>query len=90
MVQVMKDAVLIGIGALDKTKDLVRELRQRGEANQGPAAKLVKEVLAKGEAACRDCMQAVLDQAGVATKADLRRLEERLQERPKDSGPRRT
>lgn len=78
MIALMKGAILIGLGALDKTKDLVRELRERGERHQGPAAKLAKEVLVKGEAACRDCMQAVLDRAGVATKADIKRLEERL------------
>lgn len=78
MVHLIKGAVLIGIGAFDKAKDLMRELRQRGEANHGPAATFAKEVLAKGEAACRDCVQAVVDRAGVATKADITRLEERI------------
>ena len=79
MVHLMKEAVLLGIGALDKTKELVRDLKRRGEANQGPIAKLAREVVDKAEAASRDCLQAALDRAGVATKADLQRLEERLQ-----------
>ena len=86
MVYLIKEAVLLGIGALDKSKELVRDFKRRGEANQGPIAKLAREVMDKAEAAYRDCLQAALDRAGVATKADLQRLEERLQ----GSRPRKT
>lgn len=74
MLNLIKTAVLIGIGALDKTKEVVRDLVRRGENNQGPAARCAKDLLAEVERACTTSNTAILDCLGVATKADMAQL----------------
>ena len=87
MVKLMKKMVLAGLGAETKAREVWNDLVRRGEENQGDIAKRVKDCVAslekdlKGlEKKERDFVEKVMARLPLATKADLERLEQKIQE----------
>jgi polyhydroxyalkanoate synthesis regulator phasin len=87
MVELMRAAALLGIGAMVKTKELLEELTDKGEKNQGPAAKWVKdffgdleEVTKKAEKGLKPRLDKFYQAANLPTRSDLERLEKKIQE----------
>lgn len=87
MVKLMKKVVLAGLGVAANARETFDELVRRGEENQGDTAKRVKDCLASLEKDLkalekkeRDFIERVMAKLPVATKADLERLEQKIQE----------
>ena len=87
MVELMRTAALLGVGAMVKTKELLEELTEKGEQNQGPTAKWVKdffggleEVSKKAEKELKPCLDKFYQAANLPTRSDLERLEKKIQE----------
>jgi poly(hydroxyalkanoate) granule-associated protein len=89
MFDLARKAMLMGIGALSMTKEavenVVEELVKKGELTQQEGKKLADEVLERGrkeqariQEAVEKAVVKVITDAGVATKADLERIEARV------------
>jgi polyhydroxyalkanoate synthesis regulator phasin len=89
MFDLARKAMLIGIGALYMTKEavegIVDELVKKGDLTQQEGRKLAAEMLERGEkerkqiqSTVESAVAKVLEKSGVATKADLERLEARV------------
>ncbi|MBI3609188.1 MAG: hypothetical protein HY204_00600 [Nitrospirae bacterium] len=87
MVKLMKKVVLAGLGAEAKARETWEDLVRRGEENQKDYAKKVKDRVAllekdlkELEKKERDLIERVMAKLPIATKADLDRLEKKIQE----------
>jgi len=87
MVKMMKKMVMAGLGVEAKARETLEELIRRGEENQEGYAKKVKERVAglekdlkEFEKKERDLVDRVMAKLPIATKADLDRLEKKIQE----------
>ncbi len=91
MVKLIRKMMLAGLGAEAKIRENWRttldDLVHRGESNQGDLAKRVKDGFAclekdlkAVEAKEREFVDRLMAKLPVATKADLKRLEEKIQE----------
>jgi polyhydroxyalkanoate synthesis regulator phasin len=89
MIDLLKKAVSLGFGAAivskEKIEQVVDELVARGELGQSESRELVDSLLAKGEEQrnnitriVQDQVKKVLNELDIATKQDLRDMEERL------------
>ena len=89
MLELVKKGMLLGLGALDLTRDrvetLVDELIRRGELAQEKRKVAIDELLESVHRAQKGLMKRVkpmveraIAELGLPTKADLQRLEERL------------
>lgn len=85
MTDLVRRGLLLGLGALDLTRErvegLVDELIRRGELVQKEREAAIDELLATGkkvEERLRAAVARVVGELGLPTKADLARLEERL------------
>ena len=89
MLELVKKGILLGLGALDLTRDrvetLVDELIRRGELAQEKRKLAIDELLASVRQAQEELTKRVkplvertIAELGLPTRADLQRLEERL------------
>lgn len=87
MVELMRAAAHLGIGAMVKTKELLEELTEKGKRNQGPTAKWAKDCLdgleemtKKAEKELKPYLDKFYQAANLPTRSDLERLEKKIQE----------
>jgi len=84
--EVIKKAMLVGLGAQEKAKEFIDELVKAGELSKSEGATLVKEWVTKAEESTKDMDHKVKDAIAVAfeklnipTRDDLASLEKKLQ-----------
>jgi polyhydroxyalkanoate synthesis regulator phasin len=84
--EIIKKTLLAGVGAGEKFKEFVDELAKAGEVSTNEASKLVKEWSEKAQQSTKDLDSRVRDAIGgafekmnIATRADMERLEKKLQ-----------
>ena len=83
---IIKKAMLAGLGAQERAKEFVDELVKKGELSQSDGANLVKEWTSKAEESRKDFDQKVKDTIATAfekmnipTRDDLAGLEKKVQ-----------
>jgi polyhydroxyalkanoate synthesis regulator phasin len=83
---IIKKAMLAGLGAQERAKEFVDELVKKGELSQSDGASLVKEWTSKAEESRKDIDQkikdtiaAALEKLNIPTRDDLTGLEKKLQ-----------
>ena len=84
--EVIKRAMLAGLGAQEKVKEFVDELVKAGELSKSEAANVVKEWSTKAEQSTKDmdmrikdAVAGVLEKLHIPTKEDMEKLEKKLQ-----------
>lgn len=87
MVKLMRKMVMAGLGVEAKARETLEDLIRRGEENQNKYAKKMKEQvsglekdLKELEKKEREIVDRVMAKLPIATKADMDRLEKRIQE----------
>lgn len=87
MFDIVRRALLAGIGAQEKAKELVEELVKKGELNQSEGAKLIKEVMEKAEKGgaevdktAGEVVQKTLETLNLPTRKDIESLEKKVQD----------
>jgi len=83
---IIKKAMLAGLGAQEKAKEFVEELVRTGELSKGEGASLVKEWASKAEESTKDMdhkikdsIAAAFEKLNLATRDDMERLEKKIQ-----------
>ncbi len=83
---VIKRAMLAGLGAQEKAKEFVDELVKAGELSKSDGASLVKEWVSKAEesrkdldARIKDAMAAAMEKLNIPTRDDIEKMEKKLQ-----------
>lgn len=84
--EVIKRAMLAGLGAQEKAKEFVDELVKAGELSKSEAATVVKEWTTKAEQSTRDmdmrikeAVTGVLEKLHIPSKEDIEKIEKKLQ-----------
>ncbi len=84
---VVRKALLAGLGMQEKVKELVDDLVKKGELNDAEGAKLMKEWVSKAKTSSQDISRVVsenihmgLDKVNIATKDDLDALKKKVQQ----------
>ena len=84
--EVIKRAMLAGLGAQEKAKDFIDELVKAGELSKSEASTLVKEWTTKAEESTKefdkrvkDAVSSVLEKLNIPTRDDMERLEKKVQ-----------
>jgi polyhydroxyalkanoate synthesis regulator phasin len=84
--EVIRKAVLAGIGAQEKTKEFIEELVKAGELSKHEGAALVKEWISKAEQSAKDtdfkikdAIAATLEKLSIPSHDDLDRMEKKIQ-----------
>ncbi len=91
MLELIKKTLLTGIGLAvvtkDKAENLVKDLVEKGELTENEGKDFISSILAKSEQAKKDLeervetiVNKVLGTMNVATKADIERLEKKIDE----------
>jgi len=83
---VIKRAMLAGLGAQEKAKEFVDELVKAGELSKSDGASLVKEWVSKAEEGrkdldlkVKDAMAAAMEKLNIPTRDDIEKVEKKLQ-----------
>ncbi len=83
---IIKKAMLAGLGAQEKAKEFVEELVKAGELSKSEGATLVKEWASKAEESTKDIDLKIKDAIGgafeklnIPTRDDLEKLEKKIQ-----------
>jgi polyhydroxyalkanoate synthesis regulator phasin len=83
---VIKKAMLAGLGAQEKAKEFVEELVKAGELSKNEGATLVKEWVSKAEESTKDmdhkfkdAISATLEKLNIPTRDDMASLEKKIQ-----------
>jgi polyhydroxyalkanoate synthesis regulator phasin len=84
--EVIKKAMLAGLGAQEKAKEFVDELVKAGELSKSDASSLVKEWVSKAEDSrkeidlkIKDAMAAAMEKLNIPTRDDIEKVEKKLQ-----------
>lgn len=84
--EVIKKAMLAGLGAQEKAKEFVDELVKAGELSKSEGATLVKEWVSKAEESTKDmdhkikdAIAAAFEKLNIPTRDDLEKLEKKMQ-----------
>jgi polyhydroxyalkanoate synthesis regulator phasin len=84
--EVIKKAMLVGLGAQEKAREFIDELVKAGELSKSEGASLVKEWLSKAEEGKKDMDQKIKDgiaaafeKINVATRNDIADLDKKIQ-----------
>ncbi len=84
--EIIKKAMLAGLGAQEKAKEFVDELVKAGELSKSDASSLVKEWVSKAEDSrkefdtkIKDAMAAAFEKLNVPTRDDIEKMEKKLQ-----------
>jgi len=87
MIDLVRKAMLAGVGAQEKVKEVVDELVTKGKMSQSEGAKLVKDVMEKMEKGGSEleqkitsAVQKAVEKIGLPSRKDLESLERQLQE----------
>lgn len=87
MLDVIRKALLAGLGAQERAKEFIDDLVKKGELNQSDAAKLMNEVMAKAEKSSDEIdrkissiVEKTLDKLAMPAKRDIEKLEKTVQE----------
>ncbi len=83
---IIKKAMLAGLGAQEKAREFVDELVKAGELSKSEAASLVKEWASKAEESTKDIDKKIKDAIGgafdklnIPSKDDFEKIEKKLQ-----------
>lgn len=84
--EVIKKAMLVGLGAQEKAKEFVDELVKAGELSKSEGATLVKEWVSKAEESSKDmdhkvkdAINAAFEKLNIPTRDDLEKLDRKIQ-----------
>ena len=84
---VVRKALMAGLGMQEKVKELVEDLVKKGELNEHEGAKLMKEWMAKAKTSSTDVNKKVVEglsrgyeMANIATKDDMDKLAKKVQQ----------
>jgi len=84
--EVIKRAMLAGLGAQEKAKEFVDELVKAGELSKSEGATVVKEWVSRAEentkdldVKLKDALSGALEKLNIPTRDDMDKLEKRLQ-----------
>jgi polyhydroxyalkanoate synthesis regulator phasin len=84
--EIIKKAMLAGLGAQEKAKEFIDELVKAGELSKNDGATLVKEWMSKAEESTKDMdhrvkdtINAAFEKFNIPTRDDLANLEKKLQ-----------
>jgi polyhydroxyalkanoate synthesis regulator phasin len=84
--EIIKKAMLAGLGAQEKAKEFIDELVKAGELSKGEGASLVKEWVSKAEESTKDmdhkvkdAIAAAFEKLNIPTRDDLEKVEKKLQ-----------
>ena len=84
--EVIKKAMLAGLGAQEKAKEFVDELVKAGELSKNEGATLVKEWVSKAEESTKDmdhkfkdAISAAFEKLHIPTRDDMASLEKKIQ-----------
>ncbi len=83
---VIKKAMLAGLGAQEKARELVEELVKAGELSKSEASTLVKEWASKAEEGTKDMdlkikdtIAGAFEKLNIPTRDDLEKMEKKIQ-----------
>lgn len=83
---IIKKAMLAGLGAQEKVKEFVDDLVKKGDLSKSEGATLVKEWASRAEEGTKDmdlkikdAMAAVFEKMNIPTRDDLEKLEKKVQ-----------
>jgi polyhydroxyalkanoate synthesis regulator phasin len=84
--EIIKKAMLAGLGAQEKAKEFIDELVKAGELSRNDGATLVKEWMSKAEESTKemdhkvkDTVNAAFEKFNIPTRDDLANLEKKIQ-----------
>ncbi len=84
--EVIKKAMLVGLGAQEKAKEFVEELVKAGELSKSEASTIVKEWTTKAEESTKefdkrmkDTVSNILEKLNIPSRDDIERLEKKVQ-----------
>ncbi len=84
--EIIKRAMLAGLGAQEKAREFVDELVKAGELSKSDASSLVKEWVSKAEDSRRefdnrikDAIAASLEKFNIPSREDIEKLEKKIQ-----------
>ncbi|HTF99574.1 MAG TPA: phasin family protein [Nitrospirota bacterium] len=84
--EVIKKAMLVGLGAQEKAKEFIDELVKAGELSKSEAASVVKEWATRAEDSrkemdhkVKDAIAAAFEKINIATRDDIANLEKKVQ-----------
>lgn len=84
--EIIKKAMLVGLGAQEKAKEFVEELVKAGELSKSEASTLVKEWTSKAEESTKEfdkrvkeTVANVLEKLNIPTREDMEKLEKKVQ-----------
>lgn len=84
--EVIKKAMLAGLGAQEKAREFIDELVKAGELSKSEGANLVKEWVTKAEESTKDmdhkvkdAIAAAFEKINLPTRDDLERLDKKIQ-----------
>jgi len=84
--EVIKKAMLVGLGAQEKAKEFVEELVKAGELSKSEGSNLVKEWTAKAEESTKEfdkrvkeTVANVLEKLSIPSREDMEKLEKKVQ-----------
>ncbi len=84
--EVIKKAMLAGLGAQEKAKEFIDELVKAGELSKSEGANLVKEWVSKAEESTKDmdhkvkdAIAAAFEKINLPTRDDLEKLDKQIQ-----------
>ncbi len=84
--EIIKKAMLAGLGAQEKAKEFVDELVKAGELSKSEGATLVKEWASKAEESTKDIdhkikdtINAAFEKLNIPSRDDLERMDKKLQ-----------
>ncbi len=84
--EVIKKAMLAGLGAQEKAKEFIDELVKAGELSKSEGASLVKEWVSKAQESTKDfdhkikdAIAAAFEKVNLPTRDDLEKLDKKIQ-----------
>ena len=84
--EVIKKAMLAGLGAQERAKEFVDELVKKGELSKSEGATVIKEWVSKAEESTKDmdlkvkdAISAAFEKLNIPTRDDLMNLEKKVQ-----------
>ena len=84
--EIIKKAMLVGLGAQEKAKEFVEELVKAGELSKSEASTLVKEWTSKAEESTKEfdkrvkeTVGNVLEKLNIPSRDDMEKLEKKVQ-----------
>ena len=84
--EIIKKAMLVGLGAQEKAKEFVEELVKAGELSKSEASTLVKEWTSKAEESTKEfdkrvkeTVANILEKLNIPSREDMDKLEKKVQ-----------